>query len=689
MTLSMDKMFEFFREGAYDFYYRDINQNYVNTRYQSGDDLMACLHFPDITSTLGRHLLYRFELTFRAVPHYNSTNIWMPHGYVLGYELPDLYPGSQYVRVSMNIRVPFFLEPIHGIPGEPGADFSLTAIKMTGGTEASAAQKSEFTYNALNNQVVLIEAETGTTDKIYTTLLNGTAPYLTIYYDDTEVVSRYISSVTGITSGYWNPRYAHTIGWTLSVSSSNIYKSLDTVINPVTTVIYWRESGGNWNTISVPSRASSYDVPANTFPTGKTIEWYISVTDEDGITSTSSTKTVSTDDDDSTATPTAPVNTIEIGNKPITFTWTVENPSGAPPTRVKAEWTTDPAGTWTPLFDESSAIYSYTAPANTFPGGNIYWRITSYNADSEAGPTSDPAVFSCIAPPSPPSGVTSDTSPFATISWQAAVQTAFEILVDGKLIAKKFGIGVYSYQMQEPLADGEHTIAIRVQGSYGYWSSYTTTTVTTENTGTGSLVLSGRFDVDADLSWVFASTDTLEAFRIYRDGVMIARTSDNDFRDRLVLGEHTYTVMAELAGGYYICSADVSGRMKSCVTRIAPAAGGDWLELTLSENSNSVQAFAWNRSVTLRHYAGSVYPVAEFSPYEDRTASFDCAFKTVAEAKAFEALRGKVVILKSRGGEVTIGPLAAINKTAGDFYITYQFTVSQIHWEDFIDDTDS
>lgn len=688
LTVSMDKMFEFLCEHVYDCYYRDINRNYIMANHQTGDYLMAALHFPDLTATLGRHLLYRVDTTFRAVPQQTS-RLWFGKGYGLGNPLPSLNPGTQYIKIPLYVRVPFYLELYESRADEPGADYTLHEIHVTGGDETSAKNKSEFTYNVLKNQVVLIDADSAP-NKIYTTLLNGSAPYLTIYYDDTEVVSRYLSSVTGIKSGYWNPRYAHNIGWALSVLSTNVYRALDEVIRPVTTHIYWKESGGSWNTINVPSRASSYDVPANTFPTGKTIEWYLSVTDEDGITTTSSTYTVTTDDSTSTAEPTAPVNSIEIGNQPITFTWTVTNPSGEAPSRVKAEWATDPDnGPWTSLFDESSAIYSYTAPANTFPGGNIYWRITSYNADSEAGPTSDPAVFSCIAPPAPPSGLVATSAPFATVSWQSAVQTAFEVIVDGKTAAKKFGIGVYSYQLEEPLEDGPHSFGVRIQGPYGYWSTYAMTSVVTENAGTGNLGLAGKFDVDASLSWIFESESTADAFRVYRDGVMIARTLNDYFLDRFVLGEHSYTVLAELAGGHYCKSDVVVGTMKSGVTRIAPAAGGDWLELALSENSSGLQSFEWSKSVTMRHYAGAIYPVAEFSPYEDRTATYDCAFKTSEEAAAFERLRGQIVILKSRRGEVVIGPLSAVSKSVGDFYLSYHFSVSQVHWEDFIDDTDS
>ena len=176
---------------------------------------------------------------------------------------------------------------------------------------------------------------------------------------------------------------------------------------------------------------------------------------------------------------------------------------------------------------------------------------------------------------------------------------------------------------------------------------------------------------------------------MYRDGKLIAKTKQLQFVDRLVLGEHIYHIIAEMDDGNCILSEEISGKMKSCVSRIAPAAGGDWLEIHLSENSDSLQTFNWSKSVTLRHYAGAAYPVAELSPFEDRVATYDCAFKDVRSAKAFEALRGQIVILKSRGGEVVIGVLSQLNKSAKDFYISYGFSVQQIHWEDLINDTDS
>ena len=82
---------------------------------------------------------------------------------------------------------------------------------------------------------------------------------------------------------------------------------------------------------------------------------------------------------------------------------------------------------------------------------------------------------------------------------------------------------------------------------------------------------------------------------------------------------------------------------------------------------------------------GTELPVQELADFVDGSGSYDCAFRTPAEAAEFEALRGKRVIVKSRGGNVVIGALTDYSKRFTDFYITYTFTVQRAAWEDFCD----
>ena len=688
ITLSVAQLYQYMLDDSNSrCYYRNLNQDYQIIEIpKNRDEYYLAVRIPSLKALLGRHIIYSVDYTFRAVAPLFDQGLWNIVVQLLQEELPTDNPGYEYILAPRHAHDngPFYSSI--GTIEEPGTDTTILGTHFAG----SVSDISRFAANVLRNRYFLLRALVfGPAVKIYSTLTSGHDPVLTIHYNDSVVVEREFASVSGITSGYWNPRFDQKVSWLLKVSRINEYSSVDTEINPVHETIYWRVQGANnWTSINVPDYSSSFTVVANTFPVGETIEWYVSVVDEDGITSNSETFTISTDDDVSTATPVSPVNSIELGNGPIPFIWTVSNPTGAPPTRVKASWTPDPeTGVWTELFDFSEAVYSFNAEPNTFPGGNIYWKVTSYNADGEEGPTSDPAVFSVIAPPSPPTNVAATSAPFSTISWQAEVQTAFEISIDGIPAVKKFGAGVYNYQLPEPLPDGEHTISVRVQGAYGYWSTPTSTMIAIENESSGAVDIAGSFGIDANIVWNYSLGTSDTVYRVYRDGKLIYRTNNTFLLDRFVLGNHSYSVLVELEGGYYCRSEEVSGNMRSNITRIAPAIGGDWLELKLSENSSSMQSFEWLRSVVLRHYAGSAYPVAEFSPFEDRLASYDCAFSNVEEAKAFERMRSQVVILKSRGGEVVIGPLSVVSKTAGDFYIAYHFSVSQIHWEDFTDDT--
>lgn len=700
MTVSAEHLYHYWHNkvGTGFYFYEDMITNHIGSDHVISTNwskdtqptwLLAAL--PDLRTALGSKILYRIEPTVRQSQASGFNSVYTTP-YFEARPLKSALPGlgdNKYVRAPEpdNLPLPAKSGDVNYV-STPGADCTLTYSNTYPARQLSYAARLMlstktcifgYPYRSDYYQV-----------NLWTTLLNGNPPSFTIYYDSSERPATKISTIFGPTDGYKNPRKLIPVHFSLSIADDSNYLSL-VVPAPASEVLYWRETGDDsWQTISFADTSGWLRVPSNTFPAESEIEWYLSVTDEGGHSSTSEVFTFSTTDGTSKANPTAPKDSVENGANPILFSWTVSNETAEPPSRVKAIWAvTEDAETWTTLFDESSAIYSYEAPAGTFPGGNIYWKVTSYNADGVEGLTSDPAVFQCIAPPDPPVGIHGDLAPYTTISWQAETQTAFAIEIDGVQVVKQFGTGVYSYKLTDPLQDGEHEVSIRVQGAYGYWSNPGTAVIQVANGGTGSVDLTGVFDVDALLQWTCSNEQAGKLYHIYRDGVQIAQTAKEYFVDRMVLGEHSYSVVAELSGGHLCRSNDISGTMKSCVSRISPLNGSEWIELQLSENSSSIQSFSWTKNATLRHYAGAVYPVAELSPFEDRVASYDCAFATVQEARALEALRGKLVILKSRGGEVTVGALIQLNKTAGDFYLAYQFSIQQIHWEDMIYDSDS
>lgn len=480
------------------------------------------------------------------------------------------------------------------------------------------------------------------------------------------------------TSGYADPRNAITFSWYFSTGSSSYGQQSAT--------LHWRVQGAStWNNVNASGSTQHVTIAANTFPLLSVIEWYLSGTDIGGTSSETEVYSFSTSASPANAICKDPVGKAEDGSKPITLKWIVQNADGSAATRTIVQWKlpSESQSQWHGILDTTEAVTETTVAANTFPAGPIEWRVTAYNRDNVAGPTSQ-ASFVCIAAPEAPTGLTATAVPMTEIHWQSEDQEAYEIKIDGAVAAYGFGSGVYSYSVKEPLADGVHTITVRVQGTYGLWSDETETTVLIENVPVGTITAGGRFETDAVIYWEYDGGSVPVTIAVYRDGKWIGTANgQEEFKDRFVLGEHDYIIEYRFASGNYTRSDAVTGNLSCEGLKIAAFDGGEWLDLKLTENDNRVFGFNWNRTSAVQHITASKYPILELSPYEDLTGSFECAFQ-YGDGKEFEKLYGKTVILKSRPDAVLIGAITNMDKRIGPFYVAYGFKVEQIQWEDFV-----
>lgn len=503
----------------------------------------------------------------------------------------------------------------------------------------------------------------------------------TATYTTTTTESK-ITPQNSPTSGYKNPREDITFSWYFANTAGNYEQS--------SASLFWRESGTDtWTQIDAAGSTKSLTVPANTFPTASAVEWYLSGTDSSGSASQTDVYTFSTTASTAYATVVRPVNSVEDGSAPITFKWTLQSADGLEMSRVNLWWKlpSEDNQSWHVIKSSTEIITEWTVDAGYFPAGEIEWLVHAYNIDGTRGPDSK-SSFICVDAPDPVQGLTATAVPLTTISWQSEGQEAYEISIDGEVVKKAYGVGVYSWKVTEPLEDGEHTISVRIQGLYGLWSQPSVTSILVSNSPPWEMYLSGEFTADARLK-LDLNGNTINPLdvRWYRDDTYIAWTTGTlEFEDRFVLGQHRYHAEIWIADGNYIRSNDVIGKMSTDATIVALAAGGEWLNIGLSENSADVQQFSWSRTVALLHVCGSVYPIMETSPFEDLTGSYNCAFVNQDDAARFEALRGHPVIIKSRRGNVITGAIVALTKKETNFYTSYTFNVQRLQWEDFVRD---
>lgn len=555
------------------------------------------------------------------------------------------------------------------------------------GENLTNAQRSEFAAAFLKTLTTFAfcasYGETVKAVNVAFKLEDSTEPYIELTYDDSINVRSKISQSSCPTSGYVNPRTATAFQWTFE--KDDTYFCAGT-FEQANAALHWRTAGtSTWNDVAASGSNKSITIPANTFPEAETIEWYLSGTDTVGTASQTDVYSFSTEASLVRATAISPANTIESNNQPITFRWSYSSTDGFAPTRYLLRWKRETDTEYTTLVDSTEVINEYTAPANTFPSGTIQWKVDAYNIDGILNEGETKNFISYGAPDAPT--VIASNVPFSKISWQAEDQQGYEIEVDETAYGPYFGTEK-EFEVPEMLTDGNHDVRVRVIGTYGLWSEWGQTTVTVENEPGVEIDLSGEPGVEAQLSW--STEEETADFLIYRNGVPIGHTARKTFTDRLYAGSARYQVINRLTSGNYSASneADINSDMNSAY--IAELSGTEWLELKLSMRDQIDPEYEESAESFYDHLAGDTFPSVTLSGCRESKVSFSALFlkEQEQEERRFRNLIGKPVILKLRDGTVFVGILDQWRRTLKKrFWTAYSFSVRQIEWEDYVDDT--
>lgn len=522
--------------------------------------------------------------------------------------------------------------------------------------------------------------------KLWTLTDGVTLPYIEVTYDDSISIGSKIKVANAPTSGYVNPRESTSFSWIYEKDTSSGYDCYGDEYGQSSATFYWKKSSDeSYTAVQISGTTQDVTIPANTFPIGSTIQWYVEGTDDGGTTSQTEVYSFSTSAGAVTATPVSPKNTIESNNAPITFRWTYSSADGFAPSRYKFMWKLSADSQWTAPVDSTDVVNEYTFPANTFPAGEIQWKVVPYNIDGAEG-TGTSTTFICFGAPEAPV-VSAESTPFSTVTWQASDQQAYKIKVDDVIYGPYFGTEK-TFEIPNKLEDGEHRVSVAVLGTYALWSEWGTSIINVQNVPGEAIVLGGTGGIDAFLSWTTA--EATSDFLVFRDGIQIGHTEEITFVDRYAVGEHTYKVINRLPSGNYSESNEVVLESHADGTYISLLAGGEWLKIKYMLKDSSDQQYDESIETVYNHFAGSDYPSVSISRYRERSLKYSAVFLYVDEAEhtAFKNMLRKPVVMKFENGNVIAGVIdswTVIHRK--QYYTAYTFTLRQIEFEDYTDDT--
>lgn len=509
----------------------------------------------------------------------------------------------------------------------------------------------------------------------------GYAPYLSLFVDESFVCGLEITS-TAPGDGAIIKTQENTFSWGLNDPGYCV-----AALRQTSAVFRWRSgTSGTIHTINVSGNSQSVTVPANTFAGTTSIQWQVAVTANSGVVTTSKWVTLSTADATPTAAPLSPVDTVIDGSKDVLFQWQHSISTGTAQSKADLQKSTD-GSTWTTLATVTGAAKQWTCPAGTLTSSIKYWRVRTYNADGVASEWSDAAQIVVIAAPTAPSIQIKSTGPRPSISWQTSEQEAYQVELDGKLSGgTHYGTGK-TWTSPAYLADGSHTVRVRVQNQYGMWSDWGAAALPVTNTPGASISLTVQASSVADLNW--QTSGSYDFYLVYRNGKPIAKLTQTQYTDELSSGSTTYQVRGCYAdsSNYGLSSAVTATITTGQYVTLYGIASGKKVTLKHCGLKNQPVQNAINRDIQYIFMYGSMYPHAERSEFVTKKVGGTAVFLPGEDKAGFDALIGELVCLKTQSGEMVIGYLNETSDTSrvNPDKSVVNFSIQQIDYAEVID----
>lgn len=481
-------------------------------------------------------------------------------------------------------------------------------------------------------------------------------------------------------SGYAAKNAPTVFSWDITQQTAKYDAEKYISVTQTAATFRWRSSAtGTVNEISIAGSTKSLTVPGGTFTTDE-IQWQVVATAEGGYTVTSNWATLSTVEVTSAAKVLSPQNTVVDGATDTLFQWAHIIETNTAQTKADLQKSTD-GSTWATLATVTGAETQWLCAAGTLTTAMKYWRVRTYNTDNIAGAWSDAAQIVVIAAPATPAIQIKSTGPRPSISWQTSEQEAYQVELDGKLSGGTHYGTDKTWTSPAYLADGSHTVRVRVQNQYGMWSDWGAAALPVTNTPGASITLTVQASSVADLNW--QTSGSYDFYLVYRNGKPIAKLTQTQYTDELSSGDVTYQVRGCFDGSSnYGLSSEVTVDIRAEVHQVSDLDTGLTLRLPYSDSKHRQTTRTVSRQVELLQLSGAHYPVAVEVDSGTDALSITAALVDDEQVRKLMGLVGKLVCAKTPQGDMVIGYITSLPKQHDGFLNVFNFTVEQIDFDD-------
>lgn len=477
-------------------------------------------------------------------------------------------------------------------------------------------------------------------------------------------------------SGFINEKVDNTFNWRLNYNSTNVQGK----ITQASAKFRWKIADAEeYTEIDISGDTSSYTIPANTI-TSEQIQWQVIVTSNDGVSSSpSSWYTLSTVDSITNAEPISPKSIYVDGSEPIIFSWDNVTDTGTEPTKSELQYSANSGGSWENLATVDGSAQTTVVAADTLPAGSILWRVRTYNSDYVQGNWSDSATIVVRASPPLPSISSVTNSPRPEIMWQSVGQQAFQIRADYFDSGEIYGT-IKKYKIPEFLPEGSVTIYLRVKNSFGIWSEWANAVVDIKNQQISQTILTATAEAyDIQLKW----ENVASIYYVFRDNILIGKTSETTYKDNLAWGRHVYHVLCA-TGDYYSVSQNAIARLDIKTACIAEYGVWDWLDLPVVRGRLPALSTQYTGNITYLHFAGRAFPVAEIG--EERDVSWSFAFSTTNRecAERMASLFARLVVYKDPRDGACVGVLEGQSRQSDRYGWDFSYTIRAVDYKEVV-----